>query len=754
MLSSVSPAEPGSNSRRSKPVARSRLSIARAGGVVLAGVVLAAALWRLLGWILLADRGLDLTDEGLYLLAAEARSLDSYWGVPFGWHTAPLYRWVGYDVAAFRTAGAFLLVGAAAALGAAAASVGRALREAGEGGRPGKAGARQLLIEIVLGALLGGLGGLLYYGGLVRTPSYNWVTVFGATVAAVGLLIVMQSVVPSASSSGRSSLWGDGGGPARFPLLGGVLLAGFGLFFTVPAKPTTPIFFVLLGAPALFRLGGARFVVRVMGAVAATAMAFVLIAVIAGFWSESVVSIFVRALDAPSLLESQSVRGAVLSLPRFPLVLASRPGVLPIPLAIATFLVLRGRVGERFGPGTRDRTATAVLGISGVVLLVWAVAIPISIRTVESPPIEEWTRFVLRNASTAPVSDSFAAVDGVFLELVVPFLGIVGGLALALLRESGRRRIVGLLLASTGLVVHSELVNSLRTGTRVSTQVVRAEVTVAATLVVAGIVLIVVASGRDGEGSLGRRSGASTAVPHAVGFLFLFGVLTGFGSGHGLLHQASLASGLLVAASVLAATAQQRQDVRRSALLLITLFVGLASTTQFIGNRDAPYRITSMQEQTVGTKVGPHGNRILLDRETSDLLDGLSSAAALAGWQSGTPLLAVAFRWSSTIPWHLGARTPDSLMLTLGGYGDGSEALFELNLESLDVSEFEKAWVLVSGASHPGRETSVIWAERAARHVGSAFPDDYLRVFAVDLGHQNEWLRSSGDVELWRPKRP
>ena len=566
--------------------------------------------------------------------------------------------------------------------------------------------------------------------------------------------MVMQSVVRSATDSGPSSLWGDDGRPARFPLLGGVLVAGFGLFFTIPGKPTTPIFFVMVGAPALFRLGGARLVVRVIGAVAATAVAFVLIAVIGGFWSESTVSIFLGALDAPSLLESQSIRGAVVSLPRFPLSLASSPGVLSVALALATFLVMRDRVSERFGPGTRDRTARAVLGISGVILLIWAVAGPIAIRSIHALPVQGWTGIMMRNRLTVLVADYVTAFDGAFLQLMVPALGVLGGFALTLLRESGRRRIVALLLPAAVLVVQSKLVESLRAGTGVSTQFVRAELTVAAALVVAGIVLIMIASGRDGDRGLGHRSGASRVVPHAVGFLFLFGVLTGFGSGHGLLRSASLASGLLVAASVLAAASQPHRDVRRSALLLITLFVGLTSAAQFIGNRDAPYRVASMQEQTVGTQVGPHGSRLLLDRETSDLLDGLSGAAVSAGWESGTPLLAVASNWSSTIPWHLGARVPDSLMLTLGGYGDGTEALFELNLQTVDVSEFEKAWILVSGESHPGRTTSVMWAQRAAEHVGSAFPDDYLRVFAVDPGHQNEWLRASGDVELWRPKSP
>ncbi len=156
--------------------ARSAFIASQVGLLAIAGLLL----WQVLFFVLAGDRGLDLTDEGLYLLAARPPSLSAAWGTPAGWHTAPLFRAVAYDVAPFRTLGAVLLVVSAGALGYLAVAVGQRIRET-EPDRRNRS-------ERAFGALLGGLSGFLHYGGLVRTPSYNWLTVLGSTLAVLGLL--------------------------------------------------------------------------------------------------------------------------------------------------------------------------------------------------------------------------------------------------------------------------------------------------------------------------------------------------------------------------------------------------------------------------------------------------------------------------------------------------------------------------------------------------------------------------------------
>jgi hypothetical protein len=82
--------------------------------LVISGIM---GLWFGLAFILATDRGLDLTDEGLYLLAADPPVAAANYGFPFGWHTGLLFRLVGYDISAFRTLGALVLVLAGGWLG-------------------------------------------------------------------------------------------------------------------------------------------------------------------------------------------------------------------------------------------------------------------------------------------------------------------------------------------------------------------------------------------------------------------------------------------------------------------------------------------------------------------------------------------------------------------------------------------------------------------------------------------------------------
>lgn len=204
-------------------------------------VALLSALWAALHRLLASDRGIDLTDEGLYLLAADPPSIDAAWGTPFGWHTAPVFRAVGYDVAAFRTLGAWLLVLASAALGWWAVRLGERLRAAGVAGR-------STSVAASLRAVAGGVGGFLYYGGLLRTRSYNWVTVVGATIAAVGIVMLVEHMLRSGCDRPGEGKLGELWQRTAVQRLGlhvGHLIAGLGAFLSIPAKPTTPILFAL-----------------------------------------------------------------------------------------------------------------------------------------------------------------------------------------------------------------------------------------------------------------------------------------------------------------------------------------------------------------------------------------------------------------------------------------------------------------------------------------------------------------------------
>ena len=707
----------------------------------------ALVLWGALFVVLAADRGLDLTDEGLYLLAAQPPSLEAAWGTPWGWHTAPLFRAVGYDIASFRTLGAFLLVLASGALGFLAVSVGQRLR--GLGHDVWAAGGR----ERAFGAAMGGLAGLLYYGGLLRTPSYNWVTVFGATVAAVGLLQVVVTQL-----SGRTGPLGDEPNarwPNAFGYLLGVVTAGLGAFFTIPAKPTTPIFFVILAIPVLRIAGDLRFAVKTVGAIAVAAAAFIGVAIVGGLWPWDFVSPFLSALETPSLLPQQGRFGALMSVPRFPLDLLRDPRLLAAVVAAGSFVGLsvaagssdrvRSFIGSRRVAWAVGITVTAVL--AGVFL-----ATPVAVALVHALPTDGWSGFVMAGRDIYPAEVYVAAVQSLVGRLILPAAGLVLGFFLTLL--GGRPRDVLTLVVVMALTRGSQQAIELAFGGAATTQFVRPELTRGTAVVAAGLVLIA-HYGRD----RGRAHAKPRGVPgqHPIVFgsvaIWLFGVTTGFGSGNGLVRQAELAAGILVAALLLGATTVRGEWNRIVALAMVVALVLPATALYAVSNFRAPYRMEPVATQNVQVAVGVDGATLSLDEDLAHLLHQLATDASVAGWEPGTPLLAVASRWSSALPWHLGAHVPDSLILTLGGYGAGSEELLAFNLERAVDERFGAAWIMVTADSHERHTESVAWAARAAAAVGRTFPKDYLLVFRSEAA-DSKWVTESGDIELWRPRWP
>lgn len=137
--------------------------------------------------------------------------------------------------------------------------------------------------------------------------------------------------------------------------------------------------------------------------------------------------------------------------------------------------------------------------------------------------------------------------------------------------------------------------------------------------------------------------------------------------------------------------------------------------------------------------------------DLAEFLVSLEQGARSAGWEPGMHLIATASRWSSTVPWHLGGLVPDSLMLTLGGYGAHSDQRLEFHLDYAVDETFAPAWLLVTSDRHSRHGESMRWAEHAVDAIGREFPYDYELVFR-SASSASRWLQDYGDVELWRPK--
>lgn len=687
--------------------------LVRAGAVAL-GI---GALWRSLFWVLAADRGLDLTDEGLYLLAARPPSIDAAWGTPAGWHTAPLFRMVGFDVAAFRTLGALLLVSAAGFLGREAVRLGQGVRKGANGTAE--------RVERVLGAFLGGLGGLLYYGGLVRTPSYNWVTVLGATLAAVGLLQVVSARLPL-SGAERTVPFLPWVGVGSLHLRG-VLLAGFGAFFTIPAKPTTPVFFALLAIPILRLAGDLRFAVRTVLSVAATAAGFMTAAVLSGLWSPRFVAVFMRAIEAPVNLPEHRLSGALLAAPRFPFDLARDARVLTALAVLSTVVVLGAKTdfAERVRAVTGKPSSVVGVAIVALAILEGSRRGSRWLPNVDVLPDNSWINYVAAGAGSI-------------------LLGIcLGFLILLKHRYSG---VVAIVIFMAFLSAPFVLVTNLL-GQPATTQWVRPELLRDSVIVFVGMATLRTIQStpiKEVTVSLHRVSWRHAVAPLSI---MMFGIATGFGSGHGLVRQAALAGGLLTAALLLNAMTNLDCQFRTLAMILVAAFVLPTTGLQAVSNRQAPYRMEPISRQIVSASVGTDGASLYLDAELAEFLSSLTDAAKGAGWQRHTPVLAVASPWSTTVPWHLGARVPRSLMLTLRSLG--VERL-EYSLESVTSDEFSPAWIIITSDRQPLHDESLRFAILAADTIHHVFPDDFELVFR-SASMKSQWAAQNGDIELWRP---
>lgn len=322
-------------------------------GCSVIGLVL---LWLLLEHVLGSSRGLDLSDEGLYLLAADPPNLQAAWGFPFGWHTRPIFWLVGHDISAFRTLGALVLVLCSSWLGWAAA------RTIVRGPLTSWRDPARWFAGIV--AAVGGVGSLQYYASMLRTPSYNWLNIVGILVSAATVLTLLTREL-----KGRQARWALGTLAAA---------SSFALFATFPAKPTTLPLMLLLSCLVLLVVIGWRVAARWAAWNLVLMPVWLVLAVVLRIWPTDFMSVFRLALQmpAPDPLQTSSyaVRAGLL-LPRDVLAGFGAIGERP------TLLLMAGLVVLAVPPLARRRWLTVrILGFGLTVLAALAIAgVPIRV---------------------------------------------------------------------------------------------------------------------------------------------------------------------------------------------------------------------------------------------------------------------------------------------------------------------------------------------------------------------------------------
>jgi hypothetical protein len=204
------------------------IHVAEWGLAIATGVALAVGLGLL---VQAATAGLDLTDEGLYLLSADNQQPYAGLNGWFGRYTGLLFGAVGYDIGWFRVAGVVLLAASGMVLGAALV---RWVTDGKAAGLPLPA-----RLGIVLGAAS---GALINYSLFIRTPGYNWLTLVGAALAVSGILVAL-TLRGTDARYGRAAivagsliaigcvlaLWGKASAGIGLGLIGAVAMAAPGL---------------------------------------------------------------------------------------------------------------------------------------------------------------------------------------------------------------------------------------------------------------------------------------------------------------------------------------------------------------------------------------------------------------------------------------------------------------------------------------------------------------------------------------------
>jgi hypothetical protein len=127
-------------------------------------------------------RGLDFSDEGMYLLSASANEPLASFHNPFGTYTGLLFDLSLGQVWLFRTIGICLLAGSGSVLGFA---IYRYIDKSHK--RSGQA------LMIAVGSTIG----IFYYATGLMTPSYNWLNLFALVLGAIACLMIADKTIAS-----------------------------------------------------------------------------------------------------------------------------------------------------------------------------------------------------------------------------------------------------------------------------------------------------------------------------------------------------------------------------------------------------------------------------------------------------------------------------------------------------------------------------------------------------------------------------
>lgn len=228
-----------------------------------------------------SNRGIDLTDEGMYLWSADPPASTDLFHAPFGRYTGLLYRLVGWDVARFRALGVLLLLAAAVLLGRSCVVAAGRWR-----------GATPSIAAQVAGSAAVAAGATTGYTLYLLTPNYNWINLLGLLLAAAGG--IEMAVPPATRRRAGSWFWPS--------------CAAVGAFVSMTGKPSSgPVILALTALLVVTVRPGplVRRLVPVLQTAVVTAIVWVLHFVFVNSPADTA-DMYRRGLDALRILDPAS----------------------------------------------------------------------------------------------------------------------------------------------------------------------------------------------------------------------------------------------------------------------------------------------------------------------------------------------------------------------------------------------------------------------------------------------------------------
>jgi intracellular septation protein A len=428
-------------------------------------------------------------------------------------------------------------------------------------------------------------------------------------------------------------------------------VAGFGLFLTVPAKPSTFPVLLTLSAATLLLCHGFRRAAEWTVAVLASVTIWLVVAVVSGVWPPNFLDTFVLALQFPL---GQTTLEAIQAVVRLPSELINSISWLSksqlIASAAALFLmVIPILSGKKW----------IVFRVTGFLLVV---VVSASISGIDMPLL----------------SDKVFVSDW----------------------PAPERTIAGLMILFSSLLM----------------------------IVYPGI-------------KMAFRDQMNIRLRAAIIFLLVSApLLFSFGSYIGPLSQSGVVAGFLFLAAIVLLSFSPSRRMKLVLMSMVALVVSSITISGVAAGWQNPYGMAALENQVVQTSVGSRNSELYL---TEDLNSSLRVARGMAqshGWKEGTPLIDLTYPWNPGIPYFLGARVPDSLMMTIFGYAN-SQDIFEFHLSQHFAAAFpfENAWLLTTNPDSidvPARNAVSNALSALTDLTGQAFPDGYD---CIPLGGFSMW---------------